>query len=139
MPLVKRGVQTIKSTNLRQMCPSVASYQEATSGLRDILHYLETMGSMKTANELEKVIVKTALPDISQALSFLNKEQKEGSAFPHYNTRPFRLLLHCSVALNCVCKVVNQLTAKRFINSGLNNLTLPRSYHQISMARSWSY
>ena len=57
MPLVKRwggGVQRIKSTN--QMCTIVTSYQEAKSGLQDILHFLETKASMKTANELPKAI-----------------------------------------------------------------------------------
>ena len=36
--------------------PKIASYQEATAGLQDVLHFLETKGSMKTANELAKVI-----------------------------------------------------------------------------------
>ena len=36
--------------------PKIASYQEATSGLQDVLHFLETKDNMKTANELAKVI-----------------------------------------------------------------------------------
>ena len=37
--------------------PKIALYQEATSGfLQDILHFPETKGNMKTANELAKVI-----------------------------------------------------------------------------------
>ena len=38
------------------MCTIVTSYQEAKSGLQDILHFLETKASMKTANELAKAI-----------------------------------------------------------------------------------
>ena len=36
--------------------PEVASYQGVTSGLQDVLHFLETKGNMKDANELTEVI-----------------------------------------------------------------------------------
>ena len=122
--------------------PKIASYQEATAVLQDVLYFLETKGNKKTANELAKVIANVqsdwlkqrrsqskltnvfktvwtlnncesvvsyniengSLQDISQALSFHNKELKEVSVF--LITR-FRLLFHCSVALNCGCKFVN--------------------------------
>lgn len=34
--------------------PKVASYKEATSGLQDVLHFLETEGNKKIANEGKK-------------------------------------------------------------------------------------
>jgi len=40
----EKGVQRIKSTNLRQMCTVVTSYQEAKSGLQDILQFSRDKG-----------------------------------------------------------------------------------------------
>ena len=44
--------------------PKTASYQEATSGLQDVLHFLETKGNMKTVIKLAKVIA-----DVQSGLS----------------------------------------------------------------------
>lgn len=35
--------------------PEIASYQGVISGLQDVLHFLETKGNMKDANELTEV------------------------------------------------------------------------------------
>ena len=34
----------------------IASYQGVTSGLQDVLHFLETKGNMKDANEITEVV-----------------------------------------------------------------------------------
>ena len=36
--------------------PEIASYQGVTSGLQDVLHFLETKGNMKDANEITEVV-----------------------------------------------------------------------------------
>jgi len=58
MLLVKRGV--VRSWNQRtsgKCVPEIiASYQGVTSGLQDVLHFPETKGNMKDANELAEVI-----------------------------------------------------------------------------------
>lgn len=55
--MVKRGVQWGPEINepLANV-PEIASYQGVTSGLQDVLHFLETKGNMKDANELTEVI-----------------------------------------------------------------------------------
>ena len=50
----------------------IASYQEATAGLQDVLHFLETKGDMKTANELAKVIANVRSDWLKQRRSQSN-------------------------------------------------------------------
>ena len=55
--MVKRGVQwgpeiNEPLANVRE----IASYQGVTSGLQDVLHFLETKGNMKDANEITEVV-----------------------------------------------------------------------------------
>ena len=52
--------------------PKIASYQEATVGLQDVLHFLETKGDMKTANELAKVIANVRSDWLKQRRSQSN-------------------------------------------------------------------
>ena len=49
--------------------PKITSYQEATSGLQDILHFLETKGNTKTANDLAKVIANVQIDQFKQRRS----------------------------------------------------------------------
>ena len=69
--------------------PNTASFQEATSGLEDVLHFLETKGNMKTANELAKVI------ELLLMYKVIGLSKDEASRNSQTFLKPFELCNNC--------------------------------------------